>query len=124
MENDLWNLNYKSVFDIIKIFFAFWKGSKYSLKSIFRGFPGGAVVENLPANAGDTGSEPWSGRIPHAAEQLGPCATTTEPARLEPVLRNKRGHDSERPAHRDEECPPLAATGESPLTETKTQHKP
>ena len=26
------------------------------------------------------GFEPWSGRIPHAAEQLGPCATATEPA--------------------------------------------
>ena len=24
--------------------------------------------------------EPWSGKIPHAAEQLSPCATTTEPA--------------------------------------------
>ena len=68
------------------------------------------------------GFEPWSGRIPHAAERLGPWATITEPARLEPVLRNKRGHDSERPAHRDEEWPPLAATGESSRTETKTQH--
>ena len=68
------------------------------------------------------GFEPWSGRIPHAAEQLGPCATTTEPARLEPVLRNRRGRDSERPAHRDEEWPPLATTGESPRTETETQH--
>ena len=27
-----------------------------------RGFPGGAVVENLPANAGDTGSRPGLGR--------------------------------------------------------------
>ena len=27
-----------------------------------RGFPGGAVVENLPANAGDTGSDPGLGR--------------------------------------------------------------
>ena len=26
------------------------------------GFPGGAVVENLPANAGDTGSGPGLGR--------------------------------------------------------------
>ena len=26
-----------------------------------RGFPGGAVVENLPANAGDTGSSPGPG---------------------------------------------------------------
>ena len=48
--------------------------------------------------------------------------TTTEPARLEPVLRNKRGRDSERPMHRDEEWPPLATTRESPRTETKTQH--
>ena len=26
------------------------------------------------------GFEPWSGKIPHAAEQLSPCATTIEPA--------------------------------------------
>ena len=68
------------------------------------------------------GFEPWSGKIPHAAEQLGPWATTTEPARLEPVLRNKRGRDSESPAHHDEEWPPLATTRESPCTEMKTQH--
>ena len=68
------------------------------------------------------GFEPWSGRIPHAAEQLRPWATITEPARLEPVLHNKRGRYSERPAHRDEEWPPLATTRESPRTETKTQH--
>ena len=70
-----------------------------------------------------TGFKPWSGKIPHAAEQLALWATTTEPARLEPVLRNKRGRDNERPAHRDEEWPPLAATRESPRTETKTQHR-
>ena len=50
------------------------------------------------------------------------AATTAEPAHLEPVLRNKRGRDSERPARRDEERPLLAATGESTRTETKTQH--
>ena len=33
-----------------------------------------------------------------------------------------RGRDSERPAHRNEEWPPLATNGESPSTETKTQH--
>ena len=43
------------------------------------GFPGGAVVKNPPANAGENGFEPWSGKIPHAAEQLSPLATTTEP---------------------------------------------
>ena len=31
-------------------------------KTIIWGFPGGAVVENLPANAGDTGSSPGLGR--------------------------------------------------------------
>ena len=68
------------------------------------------------------GFEPWSGTIPHAAERLGPWATITEPACLQPVLRNRRACDGERPAHRDEEWPPLAATRESPRTETKTQH--
>ena len=33
-----------------------------SVKISMRGFPGGAVVENLPANAGDTGSSPGLGR--------------------------------------------------------------
>ena len=33
-----------------------------TINSIAVGFPGGAVVENLPANAGDTGSSPGLGR--------------------------------------------------------------
>ena len=32
------------------------------MKTDLRDFPGGAVVENLPANAGDTGSSPGLGR--------------------------------------------------------------
>ena len=35
---------------------------KSLLKTEGQGFPGGAVVENLPANAGDTGSSPGLGR--------------------------------------------------------------
>ena len=31
-------------------------------KHTVKGFPGGAVAENLPANAGDTGSSPGLGR--------------------------------------------------------------
>ena len=43
-------------------------------KSPSRGFPGGAVVKNLPANTGDTGSSPGPGRShPHATEQPSPC---------------------------------------------------
>ena len=41
------------------------------------------MVESLPADAGDTGSGPGSGRIPRAAERLGPWATIAGPAPLE-----------------------------------------
>ena len=34
----------------------------FLLKMLLLGVPGGAVVENLPANAGDTGSSPGLGR--------------------------------------------------------------
>ena len=33
----------------------------YTFKNIIEGFPGGAVVENPPANAGDMGSSPGLG---------------------------------------------------------------
>ena len=57
-----------------------------------RGFPGGAVVENLPANAGDRGSSPGLGgsRMPrsnwaHEPQLLSlcvwsPCSATREAA--------------------------------------------
>ena len=41
------------------------RGNAFSfspLRMMFEGFPGGTVVENLPANAGDTGSSPGLGR--------------------------------------------------------------
>ena len=34
----------------------------HPILKVFQGFPGGTVVENLPANAGDTGSSPGLGR--------------------------------------------------------------
>ena len=36
--------------------------AEIAAKTSFRVFPGGAVVENPPANAGDTGSSPGLGR--------------------------------------------------------------
>ena len=36
----------------------------FSFALIFTGFPGGSVVKNLPANAGDAGSILGSGRSP------------------------------------------------------------
>ena len=85
------------------------------------GFPGGAVVENLPANAGDTGLSPGLGRshMPRGGWAREPQLLSL---RAWSLCSATRGRDSERPAHRDEEWPPLAATRESPRTETKTQH--
>ena len=80
------------------------------------------MVENLPANAGDMGSSPGLGgsHMPWSNWAREPqllslriwslCSATREAATVK------------RPAHRDEEWPPLAATGEGPRTETKTQH--
>ena len=85
------------------------------------GFPGGAVVENLPANAGDTGSSPGLGRS-HMPWSKWAREPQLLGLRVWSLCSATRGRDSERPAHRDEECPPLAATRESPRTETKTQH--
>ena len=82
------------------------------------------------------GFNPWSGKIPHALEQIIPCitivepvlqnpgATTTEPrgcsywsqSALEIVLHNKRSHRNEKPTHCNEEQPLVTATRE------KTQH--
>ena len=35
----------------------------YLLRKEYRGFPGGAVVKNPPANVGDMGLSPGSGRF-------------------------------------------------------------
>ena len=43
-------------------FTSFLSPSPPTIEKTLQGFPGGAVVENLPANAGDTGSSPGLGR--------------------------------------------------------------
>ena len=49
--------------------------------------------------------DPWPGTIPHAIEQLSPCATIAEAAHLEPVLWNKRSHRKEKPDHHRKNSP-------------------
>ena len=56
------------------------KGLHQNLKLLLLDFPGGAVVKNPPANAGDMGSSPGRGRSHMLRKQLSLCATTTEPA--------------------------------------------
>ena len=57
------------------------------LKEYILDFPGGPVVKNPPANAGDMNLIPGPGRShmlrPHALQWLGPCATTTEARALQ-----------------------------------------
>ena len=55
-----------------------WVFVEYELnvpQNVFRGFPGGPLVKNLPAN-------PWSKKISLATRLLSPCATTTEAGAL------------------------------------------
>ena len=64
----------------------------------------------------------WACALEPASHNHWDCMSQLpKPACLEPVLRNKRSHHSERPTHWNEEQPPLAATGQSPHTATKTQ---
>ena len=94
----------------------------YPIKIVFRGFPGGAVVENLPANAGDMGLSPGLGRshMPRSSWAPEPqllslrvwslCSATREAATVRgPRTAMKSG-------------PHLPQLEKSPRTETKTQH--
>ena len=65
-------------------------------------FPGGTVVKNPPANAGDTGSSPGLGRSHMPQSNYARAPQLLKPACLEPVLRLKRSHHNEKPAHRNE----------------------
>ena len=96
-------------------------GQGGGVKNCIRGFPGSAVVENLPAIAGDTSSSRGLGRshMPRSKWAREPPLLSL---RVWSLCSATRGRDSERPAHRNEEWPPLATTRESPSTETKTRH--
>ena len=64
----------------------------------------------------------WACALEPASYNYWACAPQLlKHMRLEPVLRNKRSHRNEKPAHRNKECPLLAATRESLHAATKTQ---
>ena len=73
------------------------------------GFPGGSVVKNLPANAGDMGSSPGLGRahMPQsnkacAPQLLSPGATTTEAHVPRGCVPQQENHCNEKPTHHNE----------------------
>ena len=88
----------------------------------WRGFPGGVVVKNPPANAGDMGSSPDlrrshmlqsnKARAPQLLslrstagepQLLSPCATTAEAHAPRAHAPNKRSHHNEKPDHHNKE---------------------
>ena len=79
------------------------------------------MVESLPADAGDAGSSPGLGgsHMPRSDSAREPRLLSL---RIWSLCSAAGGRDSERPALRDQEWPPLATTRESPCTEKKTQH--
>ena len=60
-----------------------------SLKCFFPGLPWWCSGWESACRCRGHGFETWSGKIPHAAERLGPWATTAEPVCLEPVLQER-----------------------------------
>ena len=93
------------------------------------GFPGGVVVKNPPASAGDTGSSPglgrshmpqsnkpgrhnyWTCTLEPASPNYGACMPQLlKPMHLEPVLCNK--HHNEKHAHHNQRKP--ACSNEDP----------
>ena len=64
---------------------------------------------------------PWSGKIPHAEEQRSLCATTTESGYPRTRHCNSRSHCKEKPAHCNQQWPPLTATSRSLRAAMKTQ---
>ena len=72
--------------------------SKTSLFYMFLGSPGGPVVENPPANVGNTGLIPGPGRFHMQQGNDTHKPQLPKPSHLEPLLCNKRRHCSEKPS--------------------------
>ena len=69
--------------------------------SLFLGFPGGSVVENLPASAGNTGLVPgWEDPLErvmatHSSILVWESPQTEEPGGLQPMWLQRVRHDCE-----------------------------
>ena len=59
-DNILLNNTTNNIFNYVSMYYILL----YACVFLYMGFPGGSAVENLPANSGDAGSIPGSGRSP------------------------------------------------------------
>ena len=110
--------------------------STFTSKIQLRGFPGGSVVKNPPANAEDTGLIPGPGRshvpsnnLAHALQLLSLGSTAWEPhywAHMLLLLKltNPRDHalQQEKPVHCNQRGALLSENREKTWAEVKTQH--
>ena len=74
----LFNTICKVAFEISFFFFFFFNLSNHRIIAFRTSLVAQWLRVCLPCRGHEV--KPWSGKIPHAAEQLSPCATTTEPA--------------------------------------------
>ena len=97
----------------------------YKYLIIHRDFPGGLVVESLPANGGDTGLIPGPGtRISPDVRQLHTCTTTTEAQCLETVLCNRRIYCKEESARVNSRVAPTHRNYKKLMGSNKEAAKP
>ena len=64
-----------------------------------RDFPGGPVISNTSANAGDKGSILGTRGSQMTHSNWANVPQTTATTHLEPMLHNKRSHHNEKPLH-------------------------
>ena len=77
-------------------------GLHFILKFLLQDLPGGPVVKNLPANAGDTGPMPGTGRS-HIPQGNWTCELQLLSLSILESMLHKRSHCKEKPEHHNEE---------------------
>ena len=94
---------------------------KYIYKTDNQGFPGGAVVKNLPANVRDTGSSRGPGRS-HMRGATKPVRHNYWACALEPTSQNCWAHEPQllKPVRLEPVLHKRSQQNESPCTATKS----
>ena len=100
-----------------------WSSLRGMLRIRSGGFPGGLVVKNLPANAGDTGSIPGLGRSHMPWSSKAHVPHLLKLTHVKPVSSTREAVAMRSPHATTREKPPLATTRESPHITMKTHHR-
>ena len=106
----LYDSTYMSLFNGYRV--PAWHGGNHSGNRVCWGYPGGSVVKNPPANAGDTGWIPRPGRshMPWSSQACAPqlpslCSRACQPYSLFSAARGATATRSPRTATRNRENP-------------------